>query len=79
VNVDDDNNAGTVAICVVLLVLAVVVLGASVYKARQRQLAADHGQGLVTAALNEEPTPDIELDTIKIDGIAQVETHRWNG
>ncbi|ELR15442.1 phosphate-binding periplasmic protein, putative [Acanthamoeba castellanii str. Neff] len=70
---------GTVAVCVMLLMLAVVVLGASVYKARQRRLAADHGQGLVMAALNEEPTPDVELDTIKIDGIAQVETHRWNG
>jgi hypothetical protein len=68
-----------VAVCVMLLMLAVVVLGASVYKARQRRLAADHGQGLVMAALNEEPTPDVELDTIKIDGIAQVETHRWNG
>jgi hypothetical protein len=31
------------------------------------------------AALNEEPTPDVALDSIKIDSIAQVEAHRWNG
>jgi hypothetical protein len=63
----------------IILIVAAVTLAVSLYRVRLRRLAEDQGQGLVMAALNEEPTPDVALDSIKIDGIAQVEAHRWNG
>jgi hypothetical protein len=63
----------------IILIVAAVALAVSLYRVRLRRLAEDQGQGLVMATLNEEPTPDVALDSIKIDGIAQVEAHRWNG